>query len=222
MIEDLGAPDRNPELGSNIIGTAFVADASGYMLTAKHVVRGVDKSHLQLMAPFGRSGRYAMGFVRKGNVQKVYPHPFADIAVLKVPQSSVRERPSVREHSGADVLVGDDVLLMGYAEGTDLAFCDDILGEGSPKSLTPIAFGGSIAALIPDDERPVQLYCYDCTTFPGNSGAPLISSESGQFIGVHLRGYVNHVGYAVPMRVCMEFLDGIIRYESQATTRSKP
>lgn len=213
MIEDLGSPDRNRVLGSNIIGTAFVADARGYLFTAKHVVRGVQKSDLQLMAPFNRRGNYAMGFIRK--VQAIYPHPVADIAVLKTSPELVRDRPNGRDHGGGDVLVGDDVLLMGYAQGTDLAFCDDVLGAGSPKSYTPIAFSGSVAALVPDDGRRVRLYAYDCTTFPGNSGAPLVSVDDGTIVGMHLCAYQNNVGYGLPLQDCLEFLDGVLMAEER-------
>jgi V8-like Glu-specific endopeptidase len=33
---------------------------------------------------------------------------------------------------------------------------------------------------IPDDGRTIDLYAYDCTTFAGNSGAPVIDETSNE------------------------------------------
>lgn len=141
-------------------------------------------------------------------VQAIYPHPSVDIAVVAVPSIIADGRINLKL-GGSDVLVGTDVVLVGYATGTDLVFCDDILGTGSPKSFSPVAFNGMICARVPDDGRPVNLLAYDCTTFGGNSGAPVISVESGTIVGLHLRGFENHVGYAVPIDLCISFVETV-------------
>jgi hypothetical protein len=107
--------------------------------------------------------------------------------------------------------VGQQIALVGYALGTDLVFCDDISGIGSPKSYSPVAFRGMVSARIPDDGRTIDLYAYDCTTSAGNSGAPVIDETSNQILAVHLRGYENHIGYGLPIGKIQSFLDEVIR-----------
>jgi len=105
--------------------------------------------------------------------------------------------------------VGSDILLVGYATGTDPVFCDDTLGTGSPKSYSPVAFAGMICARVPDDDRPLELLAYDCSTFGGNSGAPVVSIDSGKIVALHLRGFEHHVGYGIPIDLCTEFANAI-------------
>ena len=194
MVETL---PRSGRVSENIVGTAFAVDAKGYAVTAKHVIQGVSAEHLEIR--FTRSGSptrlYAMSQHR---VQAVYPHPTLDVAVLAISGPFDSRRIQLRNKlSTADV--GQSIALVGYALGTDLISCDDISGIGSPKSFTPVAFRGMIAALVPDDGREVDLYVYDCTTFGGNSGAPVIVEETADIVALHLRGFQNHVGYGVPI-----------------------
>jgi hypothetical protein len=174
MVEDLSLPrpgDR--KIGDSIVGTALVADVRGYLLTAKHVVRGLRAKDLELRTTYSaqEKGGYAM---RHLSISAIYLHPFDDVAVLatKIPIPPAR---AILPRATGDALVGSDVLLMGYAVGTDLVFCDDVLGAGSAKSYSPVAFNGMICARIPDDGRQLELLAYDCTTFGGNSGAPVVS-----------------------------------------------
>ena len=207
LVEDLSVAKRSSIVGENIVGTAFAVDVRGYFLTAKHVITGVHAHDFGLRTTFAAlpGAGYAMKTIP---VQAVYPHPQLDVAVLAVP--SVCAHGRINLHFETEVVaIGTDVLLVGYGAGTDLVFCDDILGPGSPKSFSPVAFNGMICARVPHDVRPVELLVYDCTTFAGNSGAPVISVKSGKIAGLHLRGYENHIGYGVPIDRCLTFMEAI-------------
>lgn len=205
-------------IGSNILGAAFVADEGGYLLTAGHVVEGLAPAELSVRTMFSPSGGYAMRPLR---VDAVIPHPNHDLAVLRVHRTFTRGR-AVPLASPSGVEVGDDVLLLGYALGTDLTFCDEILGNGSPKSPTPLAFRGTVSALVPHDGRPVQLYVTDATTFGGNSGGPLVSVADGAVVGVHLRGVDRRVAYALPIRIGLEFLQSVIAADAAFGAKEAP
>jgi S1-C subfamily serine protease len=219
MVEDHSAPDRDRVVGRNIRGTAFVIDERGYFVidergyfvTAKHVVRGLDPRKMELRTVYSRwnPGTYAMGPCR--SIEAIYPHPYLDVAVIAVGSSHTKGR--VRRAFRSDGLrLGDDVLLMGYAHGTELVFADDILGDASPKSLSPVTLNGMICARIPDDGRRVRLFAYDCTTFPGCNGGALVSTAlGGVIVGLHLRGMSNRIGYAVPIEDCMAFVEVVAR-----------
>lgn len=208
MVEDHSAPDRDTAVGRNIRGTAFAADARGYFLTAKHVVRGISPANLELRTNYSRNeeGGYAMAPCR--SIQAIYPHPLLDLAIIAVPVTFSKGRVRLPLRA-AVAAIGEEIVLVGYAQGTDLVFCDDMLGVGSPKSFSPVAFNGMICARVPDDGRRVQLYAYDCTTFGGNSGGPVVSTSDGAILGVHARGMVGHIGYAVPAHDCLDFLDAV-------------
>ena len=207
MVEDLSLAPPDRVVGSTILGTAFAADARGYFLTAKHVVRGLQAHHLELRTTFKAKPGAGYGMFHFG-VDAIYPHPVLDIAVLAVPALCTEGRVNLTLDS-REVPVGTDVAIVGYASGTELVFCDDMLGKGSPKSFSPVAFNGMICARVPDDVRRVELFVYDCTTFGGNSGSPVISINSKCIVGVHLRGYENHVGYAVPIEQCVTFINSV-------------
>jgi S1-C subfamily serine protease len=220
MVEDVSVavPSRS-KLGDSISGTAFVADARGYLLTAKHVVQGLRAKDLKVRTTYSanRGGDYALSPVL---VTAIYAHPSDDIAVLASGKTFPSGRTNLTLSTGKS-LVGTDILLTGYSSGTDLVFCDDILGAGSAKSYSPVSFGGMISARIPDDGRPVELIAYDCTTFGGNSGAPVVSVESGQVIALHLRGYENHVGYGIPIDRCIPFLESVVQVHEGLKERQR-
>lgn len=218
MVENLAHPARGNRVGVGICGTAFVADERGYCLTAGHVVRRLKPEKLELRANYSRDGGYAMSPCR--SVEAIYSHHELDFAVLAVPPTFTRGRTKVPV-AVADVALGDDVLLMGYAEGTQLVFADEILGAGSAKSYSPVALNGMISARIPDDGRPVELLVYDCTTFEGVSGSPVISIAAAAIVGVHLRGHMSHIGYAVPIGRCRKFLDESIAIHEAKRSASR-
>jgi S1-C subfamily serine protease len=216
MVEDHSVSDRDRVVGRNIRGTAFVADERGYFVTAKHVVRGLDRRQMELRTVYSRwnFGVYAMAPCR--SVEALYPHPYLDLAVIAVGPLHTKGRMQLPFQS-VGIRLGDDVLLIGYAHGTALVFADDILGDASPKSLSPVALTGTICARIPDDGRRVRLLAYDCTTFPGCSGGPLVSPAlGGAIVGVHLRGLTNRVGYAAPIEDCLAFVEAVTQtHEAQ-------
>jgi hypothetical protein len=204
MVEDIvvGAP-----IGTTVRGSAFVIDAaSGLLVTAKHVVADVAATTLRVRSVYTVDGNYALGLVN--TVRAVYLHDTKDLAILRVsPRGTRRRQPSLETRFAAEV--GDRIAVLGYGSGTDLVFCDEILGVGSPKSLTPICFQGAVAALVPEDGRPVELLVYDATTFPGNSGGPVVSLESEHVLALHLRSASNQVGYGLPLSECVDFLAGV-------------
>jgi S1-C subfamily serine protease len=218
MVEDVSLPSPDRIVGDNIVGTAFVADTRGYLLTAKHVVEGLGAKDLKLRTTYSAFavGQYALSITP---VTAIYPHPSLDITVLAVGKALPPARLGLPFNTGV-AAVGSDILLVGYATGTDLVFCDEILGKGSAKSYSPVAFGGMICARVPDDDRPLDLLVYDCSTFGGNSGAPVVSIDTGDIIGLHVRGYEHHVGYGIPIDRCIPFMNSATRAEIRPAARA--
>lgn len=218
MVEDvsLSVPGER-KVGDSIVGTAFVADVRGYLLTAKHVVQGLRAEDINVRTTYSGdgSGEYSMGIVP---IKAIYWHPSDDIAVLATNKAFPDARVIGPLRSN-DVEVGEDIVITGYAVGTDLVFCDDVLGAGSAKSFSPVSFGGMVCARIPDDGRPLELIAYDCTTFGGNSGAPVVAVKTADIVALHLRGYENHVGYGVPIGRCQSFLNAVVQVHEDTKQR---
>ena len=218
MVEDLSCARRGSVVGENIVGTAFLANLDGYFLTAKHVVQGRCAKDIRMRTTYSAmpGGGYAMNPLP---VEAIYPHPILDIAVLVVRKRQPITRMALKMET-ENPAVGNDILLVGYATGTDLVFCDDVLGTGSAKSYSPVAFAGMICARVPDDDRPLELLAYDCSTFGGNSGAPVVSIDSGKIVALHLRGFEHHVGYGIPIDRCTDFVTAITEaHEARRTQR---
>jgi S1-C subfamily serine protease len=222
MVEHVAPEDRQAVVAGNIMGTAFVLDeANGWLVTAKHVVEGRTAANIRVRSVFTRSmpPSYALGTHTK--VEEIKSHPSKDIALLRMHRAATRGR-GIAVARGT-LSVGEDVLVVGFAGGTTYTHCDDLLGAGSPKSPTPIAVHGIVAALVPHDGRPVQLYVTDTTIIGGNSGGPVIGVESGEVVGLLVAGGIEHggegehqvavslpYGYALPITSCSEFLDEVL------------
>jgi S1-C subfamily serine protease len=126
MVEKMPTPGSRVVLGANIVGTAFAISKDGFLVTAGHVVQGTLPQNLRIMSPYGRSGEYGMGLGR--TVSEIIPHPTLDIALLRVSRFTVKDRVTVGFAATSEIMVGDEVVLLGFAGGNELAFCDEILG----------------------------------------------------------------------------------------------
>lgn len=194
------------EIASAILGTAFVIDASkGYLATAGHILKPHRASQLRVRSVYNSDGDYALGTVITPS--NVFIHSHNDIAILELHEHGTRGR-GLPVHDG-EAVVGDAIAMIGFAGGTELTYCDEILGAGSPKSPTPLAFFGHVSARIPDDVRPVEVLAYDITTTSGNSGAPVFSLESGSLVALHVRSADGRVGYGLPVGACQRVADEV-------------
>lgn len=197
-------PDGSTEpIGSLIIGTAFVIDASaGLLATAAHVVEGTNHRDLRVRTVYGRSGGYALGIPQKA--LSVYVDPTYDLAVLNVHPRNTSGR-SIFAPGVASV--GSQVVIPGYAYGTELVWIDDILGPGAPKSISPVQSHGHIAARIPDDGvQPVLAYAYDATTYPGQSGSPVLDIATRSLVAVHTHGFDGTMGYGIAVDLLLDLV----------------
>lgn len=211
FVEDRTDVPNHTPYGSEILGTAFTVSPEGWLITARHVVEGMSKPWVRsFYNPI--SLRYAMG--QPSEVTEVLPHPTLDIALLKVPEMLTEARRGLVIRRGdASFLharipeIGKELALVGWAEGIDLAFADDILGHGSPKSYTPTSFVGHLSMLIPDDQCLPELISYDMTSFPGCSGGPVVDTASGEVLAVHIASVDRRFGYGIPLYKISPFLN---------------
>ncbi|MCA1593684.1 MAG: Do family serine endopeptidase [Acidobacteria bacterium] len=165
---------RRPSRG---VGSGFIVDPKGLILTNQHVVEGADRITVKLQS----------GETLRGEVVGIDDE--TDLAVVRV--KSARDLPFVKLGNSDDALVGDWVLAIGSPFGLEQTVTAGIIS--TKERLTP---GAS------SFQRFLQT---DAAINRGNSGGPLVNMR-GEVIGVNSQiatstGDYNGIGFALPSNI---------------------
>lgn len=152
-----GTPFSTP--GQQALGSGFVLDKEGHIVTNYHVVQGADK----IQVGFSNNASYSAKLVGSD--------PSTDLAVLKVSAPSRALTPLPLGNSDR-VQVGDEVVAIGNPFGLDRTATAGIISAIQRKITAPNGF--SIDHALQTD-APVN---------HGNSGGPLINAH-GSVVGVN-------------------------------------
>ena len=180
-------PRERKEKIKQDIGSGFIVDANGLVVTNKHVVND-------------RQAKYRV--ITKDNkeyeVKKIYRDPVNDLAILKIDASGLKP---VELGDSDKLKVGQFVIAIGTA-----------LGEFRHTVTTGVisGLGRGITAGSPFEgyvERLDNVIQTDAAINPGNSGGPLLNS-AGQVIGVNVAvaAQGENIGFAIPINVVKESL----------------
>jgi S1-C subfamily serine protease len=175
------------------LGSGFVIDKAGHVVTNYHVVQGATT----IQVSFSNNERFKARIVGSD--------PSTDIAVLKVHVKS-RALKSLPLGNSDSVRVGDQVIAIGNPFGLD-------------RSVT----AGIVSAVQRRIESPNQLSIShviqtDAALNHGNSGGPLLNAE-GQVIGVNAQietggqsqGNVG-IGFAIPINTVRDVAAELIKH----------
>jgi serine protease Do len=186
------------------LGSGFIYDAEGHIITNYHVVQSSSRNS-QFDIAFSDGEAYA--------AELVGFDPYSDLAVLKlhdIPASKLVPLP-VGKSSG--IRVGDTVIAIGNPFGLAGSMTTGIVsglgrvlpsGNGDPTvNSNPLSF--SIPNIIQTD----------AAINPGNSGGPLLNSN-GEVIGINTAiysrtGAYSGVGFAVPSDTLTKIIPSLIR-----------
>jgi Do/DeqQ family serine protease len=166
---------------SHVLGTGFIFDPQGYVLTNYHVISGYEEIVVRLAdgTEFGGD-----------SVKLVGVDPWSDLAVLKI---NARQRlPTVRLGNSDRLDVGDWVAAVGNPFGLQGTLTAGVI-SAFDRSGIPMSGG-------PQYQDFIQT---DASINPGNSGGPLVD-EAGEVIGVNsgirspIKGSVG-IGFAIPI-----------------------
>ena len=163
-----------PQRPSRGVGSGFIVDSKGYILTNQHVVEGATKITVRLQS----------GELMRGRV--VGEDDETDIAVVKV--ETTRELPTVKLGNSDEAQVGDWVLAVGSPFGLDQTVTAGIIS--TRERTTPVSSSF---------QRFLQT---DAAINRGNSGGPLVNMR-GEVIGINSQiatstGDYNGIGFALP------------------------
>jgi putative serine protease PepD len=175
------------------LGSGFVIDRAGHIVTNYHVVR----SATTIQVSFSNNERY--------RARLVGSDPSTDIAVLEVsvPASALKALPLGNSDA---VRVGDQVLAIGNPFGLD-------------RSVT----AGIVSAVqrrieAPNDLSIAHVIQTDAALNHGNSGGPLLNAQ-GQVVGVNAQietGGVSQgnvgIGFAIPINTVKQVVAQLIKH----------
>jgi serine protease Do len=162
---------RRPAQG---VGSGFIVDPKGLILTNKHVVEGATRITVRL-----QSGELL-------RAELVGEDEETDLAVVKV--TAARDLPTVKIGNSDDVQVGDWVLAIGSPFGLEQTVTAGIISTRERQTPSSSNF-----------QRFLQT---DAAINRGNSGGPLVNMR-GEVIGVNSQiatstGDYNGIGFALP------------------------
>ncbi|KAK9820272.1 hypothetical protein WJX72_008397 [[Myrmecia] bisecta] len=180
------------------MGSGFVWDTKGHIVTNFHVIKGAADVKVALID------------------QSVYPatlvggDPDKDVAVLQLqaPPEKLRELKPVSLGNSSRLLVGQKVFAIGNPFGLDHTLTQGIVSGLGRELATPGYRGVPIRNVIQTD----------AAINPGNSGGVLLDSK-GRLIGINTaiadpsgRGASSGVGFAIPIDTVTGLVEQILTY----------
>ncbi|YAF95416.1 MAG: HhoA/HhoB/HtrA family serine endopeptidase [Nodularia sp. CChRGM 3473] len=170
-----GFPQQLPPEQLRGLGSGFILDKSGLVLTNAHVVDKADKVTVRL-----KDGR-----TYEGKVQGI--DEVTDLAVVKI--NAGNDLPVAPLGSSGNVQVGD----WAIAVGNPLGF-DNTVTLGIVSTLKRSSAQVGIA------DKRLDFIQTDAAINPGNSGGPLLN-ERGEVIGINtaIRPDAMGIGFAIPI-----------------------
>ena len=171
------------------IGSGFVIDPSGYIVTNAHVVAGAQR--VQVVVPEGASdGSLAAVLATRTNIvpaRVIGADKDIDLALLKVDNVKFAALPLAMYRN---IRQGEFVLAFGSPQGL--------------RNTVTLGVVSSVARQI-DPDSPMVYIQTDAPINPGNSGGPLVNAE-GEVVGVNTfiltqSGGNEGLGFALPSGV---------------------
>ena len=170
------------------LGTAFVYDPEGYLLTNNHVIEDAT----DVMVGFFDGREFKATVIGRDK--------HTDIAVLKIEKTGL---PSVPLGDSDAIDVGDWVVAIGNPFGLSHTVSAGILSakgrtRDDVKGLDPSGYFNFLQT--------------DASINPGNSGGPLLNAR-GEVVGINaaVRANANSIGFAIPINMVKQLLPTLLR-----------
>lgn len=173
------------------IGTGFIVDSSGLIVTNSHVVDDT-------------SGDFSV-VLKDGttyNVEKIHLDRYTDIAILEI---VARDLPVVEFGDSDSLKVGQTAIAIGNALGKYQNTVTVGVVSGIARSLKASSSLGDVK----EYENVIQT---DAALNPGNSGGPLLNS-AGQVIGINVATTygADNISFAIPINQLKPVLDSFLK-----------
>ena len=176
------------------LGSGFIIDKRGYILTNQHVIEGADEVKITLTDGDEYEARIIGADFE------------SDLAVLKVDAKSDLPIAELGDSSG--LMVGEWAIAIGSPFG--------FLLKDSQPTVTVGVISAIGRALQQNDRVFEDLVQTDASINPGNSGGPLVNCY-GQVIGINTAifstsGGSQGVGFAIPINTAKQVISELIQH----------
>lgn len=167
------------------IGSGFILDSKGLILTNAHVIDGADSVTVTL-----KDGRTLIGKV-------LGEDRVTDVAVVKIDADNL---PTIKLGNSDQLQPGEWAIAIGNPLGLDNTVTAGIIS----------ATGRSSAQVGVPDQRASFIQT-DAAINPGNSGGPLLNQQ-GDVIGINtaIRANAQGLGFAIPINTAKRIADQLI------------
>ncbi|MFB5598497.1 MAG: S1C family serine protease [Nitrosopumilaceae archaeon] len=178
-------------LSTSGVGSGFVYDTNGHIITNSHVVENAQKIVVTLLD----GGSY--------NAKLIGKDPFTDLAVIKIEPNGVFLQPLPIGDS-SKLKVGEQIAAIGNPFGLSGSMTAGIVSQMG-RLLPSQDSGFSIPDVIQTD----------AAINPGNSGGPLLNMR-GEVVGINTAiqsatGEFSGVGFAIPSQTIVKIVPTLIQ-----------
>lgn len=175
------------------VGSGFVWDTEGHIVTNFHVINKVDTAKVSFTDDKGNKKVY--------DAKLTGVDPDKDIAVLKI--DAPKEDLIPLKLGSSNVKVGQIAVAIGNPFGQDHTLTTGVV-SGKNREIT-----------APTGRKITGVVQTDAAINPGNSGGPLLDSE-GRLIGINTAslgaGVSAGVGFAIPVDTAKGVIEQLVKY----------
>jgi len=177
----------------NGVGSGFVWDDSGHIITNFHVINKVDSAIVTITDKDNNKKEY------KAKLTGVDPD--TDLAVLKIDLKDNEKLKSIRYNDNVKPVIGQFAFAIGNPFGQDHTLTTGIV-SGTNREIT-----------APTGRKITGIIQTDAAINPGNSGGPLLNCD-GEIIGINTAslgmGVSSGIGFAIPIQQAVKSIKDII------------
>ncbi len=174
---------------SHIVGTGFIYDSSGLILTNSHVAFG--RQSIMVTLDDGTSA----------SAQLVGADPIFDVAVLRIAHPQGGRLPTAALGDSDGVRIGEEVLAIGNPLGLDQSVTRGIVS--------------ALNRILPETPFSLEepLIQTDAAMNPGNSGGPLLN-RCGEVIGISTAIIADaaNISFAIPINLAKAVLPSLLAH----------
>ncbi len=181
---------ENPNQGRRVggVGSGFIFEKNGYILTNQHVLSNAEEIYVTLL-----------GYTEPFKAELLGSDYDLDLAVIKI--TGENDFPTLPLGNSSDLRVGEWVTAIGNPVGFDHTVSVGVISANERE------------IQIPDEQGPRRykhLLQTDASINPGNSGGPLLNLN-GEVIGINTAVSIQAqgIGFAIPTSTIVEVLENL-------------
>ncbi|HKP97278.1 MAG TPA: DegQ family serine endoprotease [Fibrobacteria bacterium] len=188
--DGMGPPDRGPRKRKESgLGSGFITDAQGYILTNNHVVEGAQKLTVQLSDE------------REFEAEVVGTDKPSDLAVIKIKGKVPADLVPLKFGDSDKLEIGEWVVAVGAPFGLYETVTTGIISAKGRQNTGISTYGNFLQT--------------DAAINPGNSGGPLVNLD-GRAVGINTAIYSQSggyqgIGFAIPVNLAKNIMESLIK-----------